>query len=71
MTVLERKKAAPFKPNYIRLLPPGEIIAEKIFEMGIDASELARRCRLPLDAIQKLLKAEIPLTKDTANKIEA
>ncbi len=70
MTVLERKKAAPFKPNYITLLPPGKIIAEKIFEMGIDAAELSRRCNLPLETIQKLLKAEISLTKEIADKIE-
>jgi HTH-type transcriptional regulator/antitoxin HigA len=70
MTTLERKKAAPFQPNYIRLLPPGEVIAEKIFEMGIDEAELARRCGLPLETIQQLLKAEIPLTKEVAEKIE-
>jgi plasmid maintenance system antidote protein VapI len=70
MTVLERKKAAPFQPNYIRLLPPGEVIAEKIFELGFDATELAQRCSLPLETIQKLLTAEMPLTKEIADKIE-
>ena len=70
MTVLERKKAVPFQPNYIRLLPPGEVIAEKLFELGIDESELARRCELPLETVRQLLKAEIPLTKETADKIE-
>jgi len=30
-------------PNYINLLPPGRVLAEKMFEMGIDAAELARR----------------------------
>jgi len=70
MTVLERKKAAPFRPNYVRLLPPGEVIAEKMFEMGIDATELARRCGLPSETIQRLLKAETPLTEEIADKIE-
>ena len=70
MTTLERKKAAPFQPNYIRLLPPGEVITEKIFEMGIDAEEFAQRCDLPLDTIRQLLKAEIPLTKEIADRIE-
>ena len=70
MSVMERKKAAPFKPNYVRLLPPGEVIAEKIFEMGIDDAELARRCGLPLETVQQLLKAETPLTKEIADKIE-
>jgi plasmid maintenance system antidote protein VapI len=70
MTVLERKKAAPFRPNYIRLLPPGEVIAEKIGEMGIDEAEFARRCALPLETIQELLKSELPLTEEIADKIE-
>ena len=70
MTVLERKKWVPFQPNYIRLLPPGEVIAEKLFELGIDESEFTRRCELPLETVRQLLKAEIPLTKETADKIE-
>ena len=70
MTVLERKTAVPFTPNYVRLLPPGEVIAEKIFELGIDDAELARRCELPLEIIQQLLKADVPLTKEIADKIE-
>ena len=69
MTVLERKRSAPSKPNYITLLPPGRIIAEKIFEMGIDAPELARRCSLSLETIQQLLKAEIPLTNEIAKVV--
>jgi len=70
MAVLERKKTASPKPNYITLLPPGKIIAEKIFEMGIDATELARRCNQSLETIQKLLDAKIPLTQDIAEEIE-
>jgi plasmid maintenance system antidote protein VapI len=70
MTVLERKQAAPFRPNYVRLLPPGEVIAEKIVEMGIDEAELARRCELPPETIRQLLNAETPLTKEIADKIE-
>ena len=70
MTVLERKKATPTKPNYITLLPPGKIIAEKIGEMEIDEAELAQRCNLSLEKIQKLLSAELPLTRDIAEKIE-
>ena len=70
MTVLERKKASSFRPNYIRLLPPGEVIAEKIGEMGIDEAEFALRCELPPETIQQLLQATIPLTKEIADKIE-
>jgi len=67
MTVLEKRKSAP---NYITLLPPGKIIAEKIFEMGIDATELAKRCDLSLETVQELLDAEIPLTLEIAKAIE-
>ena len=70
MTVLERKKTIPSKPNYITLLPPGKIIAEKISEMEIDDVELAQRCNLPLEKIRKLLSAEHPLTREIAEKIE-
>ena len=56
--------------SYVRLLPPGEVIAEKVFEMGIGVVELARRCELPPETIQKLLQAELPLTETIADKIE-
>ena len=57
-------------PNYITLLPPGRVLAEKIFEMGIDAAELARRMEVPIETIEKLLRFEISLTESVAQKIE-
>ena len=57
-------------PNYIYLLPPGEILEEKLFEMGIDAVELAQRMKVPVETIEKLLRVEIPLTESVAKKIE-
>lgn len=60
----------PHTPDYIRLLPPGEIITEKIFEMGINAEELAKRCEISVEIIQKFLKAEIELTVEMAEKLE-
>jgi len=57
-------------PNYICLLPPGRVLAEKMFEMGIDAAELARRMELPVETIEKLLRFEIPLTQEVADKIQ-
>ena len=64
------KRGLPDTPNYIRLLPPGEIIEEKMFEMGIDAAELARRMKIPVETVEKLLRFEIPLTESVAQKIE-
>jgi len=57
--------------NYITLLPPGEVIEEKMFEMGIDAAALARRMEIPVETIEKLLRFEIPLTEDVARKLES
>ncbi|MDR3199222.1 MAG: hypothetical protein LBU34_15250 [Planctomycetaceae bacterium] len=60
----------PHTPNYINLMTPGDILAEKIFEMGIDAAELAIRMNVPLKTVEQLLKTEIPLTQTLAEKIE-
>ena len=57
-------------PNYIGLLPPGRVLAEKMFEMGIDAAELARRMEVPVETVEKLLRFEIPLTQEVADKIQ-
>jgi plasmid maintenance system antidote protein VapI len=57
-------------PNYINILPPGRVMAEKMFEMGIDAAELARRMKVPVETIEKLLRFEIPLTESVAKKLE-
>jgi len=65
-----KKRYLPHTPNYIGLLPPGRVIAEKMFEMGIDAAELARRMKIPVETIEKLLRFEIPLTESLAKKLE-
>ena len=70
MSVIEARKTYSATPNYITLTPVGETISEKMFEMGIDAEELAKRCELPMETILQLLKAEIPLTLEIAKRIE-
>ena len=65
-----KKRYLPHTPNYITILPPGRIIAEKIFEMGIDAAELARRMEIPVETAEQLLRFEIPLTESLAQKVE-
>ncbi|MDR1962361.1 MAG: hypothetical protein LBQ50_01115 [Planctomycetaceae bacterium] len=69
-TTKSTKKNHSFVPNYIKLLPPGEVLEDKIFEMGIDVTELAQRMEMPEKTIRQLLKAEIPLTPELATKIE-
>jgi len=66
----KKKRYYPHTPNYICLLPPGRVMAEKMFEMGIDAAELARRMDVSVEIIEQLLRFEIPLTEDVAQKIE-
>ncbi len=70
MSTIKAKASYPHTQDYITLMPPGNVLAEKIFEMGIDSAELARRCHLPESTIQQPLKAEIPLTVEMAAKIE-
>ena len=41
-----------------------------MFEMGIDAAELAKRMKIPVETIEKLLRYEIPLTRAVAEKLE-
>jgi len=65
-----KKQYLPHTPNYIGLLPPGRVMAEKMFEMGIDAAELARRMEVPVETIEQLLRFEIPLTRALAEKLE-
>ncbi|MDR1268310.1 MAG: hypothetical protein LBK82_02185 [Planctomycetaceae bacterium] len=63
-------KNLPHTPNYINLMTPGDILAEKMFEIGIDVAELAKRMKVSVETIEQLLKAEIPLTQALAEKIE-
>jgi len=65
-----KKQCLRGEPNYITILPPGRVIAEKMFEMGIDAAELAKRMKVSIETIEKLLRFEIPLTESLAKKLE-
>ena len=58
------------KANYIVLMPPGDVLKEKIFELGLDASELALRCKLPVETIQGILNATVEMTQIIAEKLE-
>ena len=41
-----------------------------MFEMGIDAAELARRMNVSVETFEKLLRFEIPLTREVVDKLE-
>ena len=67
----QQKQPIPsHSPNYIYILPPGELIEEKISEMGIDVSELAMRMEVPVEIVERLIRFEIPLTQVLAEKVE-
>jgi plasmid maintenance system antidote protein VapI len=72
LTKPKQRKKSPLSdtPNYITILPPGRLIAEKMFDLGLDASELAKRMKVPIVTIEKLLRFEIPLTERLAKKLE-
>ena len=66
----QKKRIPSHTPNYINILPPGRITAEKMSEMGIDVVELATRMEVPVETVEQLLRFEIPLTKAVAEKLE-
>ena len=66
----KKKRTYPHTPNYIVLLPPGEILSEKLSEMELDVKGLAECSGLSIETIQGLLKAEIAVTQVIAEKLE-
>ena len=56
--------------NYIVLMPPGDVLKEKIFEMGMDASVLAHHCKLPVETILGILDTSLEMTQVIAEKLE-
>ena len=65
-----RAQTCQYVPDYITLLPPGNILSEKLFEMGLDATGLAERSGLSVEIIQCVLKVEIPVNQAIAEKLE-
>ena len=69
-TLTKRTTTTQAKTNYLVLMPPGDVLREKIFELGLDVTELARRCKLPLETIQGVLDATFEITQIIAEKLE-
>ena len=67
----QRKRRLPHTPNYITIRSPGDILRDKISEMGIDTTELATQMEVAVEVVEQLLQAAIPLTDDLAKKIES
>jgi plasmid maintenance system antidote protein VapI len=58
------------QPNYVVLTAPGEMLEEKIFEMGLSVTEFAISSELPLETVQGIVEAKIPLMPEIADKLE-
>ncbi len=53
----------------IAIIHPGEHLAEELEELGLSASELARRLRVPPNRITAILKGRRAITGDTALRL--
>jgi len=49
--------------NYIVLMPLGDVLKEKIFEMGLDVTELITRCQFSVETIRGILDATTEMTQ--------
>ncbi|MCL2304760.1 MAG: DUF2281 domain-containing protein [Planctomycetaceae bacterium] len=66
----QRKQSLSHTPNYITIRSPGNILREKIDEMGLETVQLAERMKTSVETIERLLRAEISLTEELAARIE-
>lgn len=53
----------------IRLIHPGEHLAEELKELGMSAAELARNLKVPTNRITAILHGERSITGDTALRL--
>lgn len=58
------------KANYVVLTPPGEVLKEMIFEIGMGVCELALHCKLPIETMQGILDTTTEMTQNIAEKLE-
>ena len=66
----KKKRTHSYKPNYIVLLPPGEILSEKLSEMELSVEGLAECSGLSPETIQNVLKVKVAVTQEIAEKLE-
>lgn len=51
-------------------IPPGEVLAETLEDLGMTQAELARRAGRPVQAINEIVRAAKEITPDTALQLE-
>ena len=52
------------------VVPPGEVLEEKINEMGLSTEEFARQVGISIDALVQLFKGRLALSPGMAVKLE-
>jgi HTH-type transcriptional regulator / antitoxin HigA len=65
MTTEER---LPWTPEWA--LPPGEVLAEALEELGMSQAELARRTARPMKTISEIVTGKATITNETALQLE-
>jgi addiction module HigA family antidote len=69
MSTLTRTRL-PHTPNYVVLTAPGDMLEEKILEMGMSVEDFARRNSIALETVRQIIDAKISLTSELAKKLE-
>ena len=64
------KQLYKFEPDWLHLVPPGEIILEDMASLGLSQKDLASRTAYSTKHIHKLLKGEAPINANTALRLE-
>jgi HTH-type transcriptional regulator/antitoxin HigA len=58
----------PYEPDFVT--PPGEILEEKLEELGMSQAELAERVGRTKKTVNEIIKAKAPLLPETAIQLE-
>jgi HTH-type transcriptional regulator/antitoxin HigA len=58
----------PYEPDFVT--PPGEILEEKLQELGMSQAELAERIGRTKKTVNEIIKAKAPLLPETAIQLE-
>ncbi len=62
------KQAHTYEPDFVT--PPGEILEEKLEELGMSQAELAERIGRTKKTVNEIIKAKAPLLPETAIQLE-
>lgn len=70
MTTSHLSHRAPFIPDSFCPVAPGELLQEKLKEMGMTTQEFCAQSSLSMETVELLYNGEIPLEPALAEKLE-